>query len=155
MWSEMLEGKMIVSNLRPQCKELWNWELSHWDMVQVVRYTRQDDSKSEHWDKRVKEKGEKWEKGDKVQQMFYDIETLIVGTMLEGEIIVDSDNSIEIWALYSALLELKNKPYIWGASRVGHGKIEILNDIDFDLAKEYDNYVLEHKEEIIEWIQTQ
>jgi len=45
MGDQMLQGKIVVGSLLPKCKELNNGELSYWDMTEIIKYTRVDDSK--------------------------------------------------------------------------------------------------------------
>lgn len=148
MGNEMLQWKLKVSTMRPQCKELGTGTQSYWDLVQIIRYTRQDDSKMDV--------GGAWlgpvERTK--QQMFYDTECLIAGAVLEWDIYLDTDNPIEIGAFYDALHCLHDNPHIGWGSRVGHGKIEIQNDIDRNIRKPYLDYLSDNKESICDWIKT-
>jgi CRISPR/Cas system CSM-associated protein Csm3 (group 7 of RAMP superfamily) len=122
MGNDMLQGKMIVSTALPECKELGTGETSYNDMTNIVRYTR---------------------------QMFYDIEVMNQGVILDWEIILDYVNELEIQALNDTLIQFTKKPYIGGASNKGHGKIE------FEFNKpnnEYIDFVKDNKEEIIKFI---
>lgn len=150
MGNEMLKGKMMVSSLLPQCKELGTGDISYWDMTSIVRYTRQDDAKWEHGDKRLKAEQE-----PKKQQMFYDIEVLNAGNILEWSIYLDTDDEIEIGAFHAMMRERQRKPFIGWVSRVGHGEVEVLTPIDTSLADKYEQYLLSNKDQILEWVTQQ
>lgn len=142
--NEMIQGKLIISSAYPKCLELETGSMSYNDMVSIIRYTRQDDTK--------KITGEKYTKNtEEKQQMFYDIEVLNLGVELNWEIILDSDNEIEISCLETILKELENKPYLGGASRVGHGKIDF--NIDSNM-KPYLDFLKKNKNEITKFLQT-
>lgn len=119
MSNDMLQGKMIITTALPQCKEIGNGEISYNNMTNIIRYIRIDD----------------FEKNNKDNQMFYEIEVLINGCILEWEIILDYCNKLEIEALEDTLIEFSKKPYIGGARAKGHGKIE------FDFKGKNQNYL--------------
>lgn len=133
--NDMLPGKMIVGSALPQCKELGNGKASYHDLTNIVRYTRLDDCPIE-----TEEKG---------SQMFYDIEVMIKGAILDWEIILDYCLELEEQAINDTLAQFALKPYFGGASGKGHGKL------DFSFSGENDKYlefVKNNKEKITEWI---
>lgn len=138
--NEMLQGKMIVGSAYPHCKELGTGDVSYNDMTALVRYTRTDDTK------RVL--GERDDKGDSAQ-MFYDTETLAKGVMLDCEVIIDSDDEIELAAFHDIIEQFKEKPYLGGTSRAGHGKVSFEHKHS---GQSYRDYVAEHKEEIRDYL---
>lgn len=149
--SEMLRGKLIVSSLLPQCKELDTGERSFNDMVQIVRYTRKDDAKDDVNGYLEEKTGVKT--GVKTQ-MFYETEVLVKGTILEGEILLDSDNEIEIECLNSILKEFNKKPFIGGTSRAGHGKVEFLKIKTQELETEkYNQFLYNNQGRIKNWLE--
>lgn len=138
MGSEMLQGKLIVSSAIPQCKELMTGDNSHYDMTNIVRYTRVDDCPRKEKDKTP-------------TQMFYDVEILAKGAVLDWEIILDSDDALEQGALEQTLYQFSKKPFIGGASNKGHGKLEF-EFAETENAKKYTDFLIENKEIIKKWI---
>lgn len=153
LWNEMLQGKLSVSSWLPECKELWNWDISFNDMVHIVRYTRVDDEKLKYWDKWATVKEEWKDSKDAPTQMFYDIEVLNAWAVLNISLWLDWFTELERSCLFTLLEELKNKPFIWGVSRAWHWEVKILNDIDFEKeTKEYKEFLELNKENIKQWI---
>lgn len=147
--NEMLRGKLIVSSAIPRCSELGTGMNSFYDMTSIRRYTRQDDSKMAV--------GEKYLNGKKElkTQMFYEIEVLNAGIVLDSFVIMDSDEKIEIQAFNTILLEFMKQPYLGGCSRIGHGECEFLNLKKDDLKNDlYIKHIEDNKDQIINYLQT-
>jgi len=146
--NEMLRGKLIVSSAIPKCSELNTGINSFYDMTSLRRYTRQDDAKMAVGEKYLDEKKEL------KTQMFYDVEVLNAGIVLDSFVILDSEDELEIQALNTVLLEFMKKPYLGGSSRVGHGECEFLNLKKEDLKNDlYLKHIKENKENIINYLQ--
>jgi len=143
---EMLDGKLIVSSGVPVCKELQTGNTSIYDMVQLIRYTRQDDTK--------KYCGEAFSQGNEItQQMFYDIECLIAGTELNFEIILKNPSEIEVGMMETVLSLFHDKyPYLGSKSSAGHGKIEFDFKPEAELIEKYNQYLINNKNEIKEYL---
>lgn len=144
------EGKLKVSIFKPVCKELNEYndkksEISFYEMLQDIFYTRRDDLKSK--DVNITDET----KNDNAQQMKYEVQGLSAGTVLEGDIIIENANEIEISCLYAILDCLKNSPFIGGKSATGHGKIEIIQDLNGEKDTYY-KFLVENKEEIKKWL---
>jgi hypothetical protein len=143
MGNEMMQGKLMITTAYPQCIELGNSTVSYNDMTNIIRYTRIDDQK------RIT--GETYAiPQENKAQMFYDIETLNAGNILEFSIYLDSTNPVEISALNTALNILKNKkPFLGGCTRAGHGNIEF----EFNEETEtYTRFLQENKNEIKQYL---
>lgn len=138
--NEMLQGKLRVGTAYPRCRELGTGELSYNDMCTLVRYTRQDDTKRFIGENHAE---------DKTQQMFYDIEVLVKGVELDCEVVIDSDDEIELSMFDHIIDAFKLKPHLGGASRIGHGKVTF--DYDGD-GSAYVDYVTRNKEAIREYL---
>jgi CRISPR/Cas system CMR subunit Cmr4 (Cas7 group RAMP superfamily) len=139
--NEMLQGKMAITSAYPECKELGTGETSYNDLTTIVRYTRVDDSKMVTGEKYTEESEQK-------QMMFYDIEVLAKGTVLNFEVYLDTDDEIEI-ACFSAIWQrFLEKPFFGGASRAGHGTIKVL-DMSEELKPDaYFKHIESFKEDI-------
>lgn len=144
------EGKLKVSIFKPICKELNEYnnkqsQISFYEMLQDIFYTRRDDLKSK--DINITDET----KNENAQQMKYEAQGLSAGTILEGNIVIENSNEIEEACLYSILENLKKLPYIGGKSATGHGEIEIIQDKNGETEKYY-QYLEENKEEIRNWL---
>lgn len=144
------EGKLKVSMLLPICKELKDYtgvesELSFYDMLQEVFYTRRDDLKSTE-NKVVVEN-----KLKNPVQMKYEMECLAAGTELKGELVIECETEIEKSCLAATLNRFKEIPYIGGKSATGHGKVNVKYD-EFSDEILYYNYLHNNKEEITNYL---
>lgn len=136
--NSMLPGKMIVSSAIPECKELGTGDISYHDITNIVRYTRLEDCEIDTG------------KDKKSNQMFYDIETMIQGTVLNWEIILDYTTEIEGQAINDTLMQFSKKPFFGGSSAKGHGKIK------FDYTGkncDYLNFIMENSKQIKQFLQ--
>jgi CRISPR/Cas system CMR subunit Cmr6 (Cas7 group RAMP superfamily) len=146
---EMLRGKLIISSMYPKCKELGTGELSIYDITNITRYTRTDDSKLAVGDKFKKAQNKE---GDPIQ-MFYDVETLNAGVDLNWFLALDSQNDIEQACLYRMIKELANTPFLGGKSSAGHGQFEFINlDVKNLNSSAYDNFLQGNKDKIKDWL---
>lgn len=142
MGNEMLEGKLKVTSAFPRCKELNTGDQSMYDLLQIVRYTRQDDMKKIVGEKHSQSDGSK-------QQMFYDIEVLVKGSILDFEIYLDSLDKIEIGALMQVIRLFLEEPFFGGKSSAGHGKVRFeMKGYKKKLADEYIEFLKKNKGEI-------
>lgn len=141
--NEMIQGKLKITRALPDCSELGTGTTSYNDMTDIVRYTRQDDKK-----KLVGEKFTVDEQSDKPQQMFYDTEVIKAGVTVSFEIYLDSTSEIELGCLHNIIREFKKQPFLGGASRVGHGKVEIDFVEDEKLIEQYLQFLNDNKDDI-------
>lgn len=144
------EGKLKVSIFKPICKELNDYNnnrsnISFYDMLEDIFYTRRDDLKSK--DANITDET----KNKNAQQMKYEAQGLSAGTILEGNIIIENSNEIEEACLYSILDNFKKNPFIGGKSATGHGEVEVKQDSTKDTEIYYE-YLKQNKEQIREWI---
>lgn len=153
--SQIPSGKMKSSIFLPVCKETAEYtgieeELSFYDMLEDVFYTRRDDLKSV--DANIKEDDDKKKKKkENATQMKYEMQCLAAGTKLNGQIVVENANKVEEACLHAGLQLIKEMPYIGGKSSAGHGKIHLEFD-ELENVKTYYDYLEENKEEIRIWI---
>ena len=144
------EGKLKVSIFKPICKELNEYnnkksEISFYEMLQDIFYTRRDDLKSK--DENIKKK----KKNENAQQMKYEAQCLSAGTILEGSIIIENSNEMESSCLYSILENFRKNSFIGGKSSTGHGEVKVIQDIN-GKSDDYYKFLEENKEEIINWL---
>lgn len=144
------EGKLKVSIFKPICKELNEYnnnksEISFYEMLQDIFYTRRDDLKSK--DANITDET----KNKNAQQMKYEAQCLSAGTILEGSILIENSNETEEECLYSILDKFRESPFIGGKSATGHGEVEIKQSMRGETEKYY-KYLKENKEKIKEWL---
>ena len=149
---QIIQGKMKAPLFLPICKETVDYtgvesDMSFYDMLQEVFYTRKDDLKSVEYN--IK-KEEKEKKGDPVQ-MKYEMQCLSAGTELIGTMIIENVNEVEEAMVNATLKKLKEVPFIGGKSAAGHGQVNIQYD-ELESEEAYYNYLEENKEEIRQWI---
>lgn len=149
---QILQGKMKAPIFLPICKETQDYtciesDISFYDMLEEVFYTRKDDLKSVEYN--IK-KEEKEKKGDPVQ-MKYEMQCLSAGTELIGTMIIENVNEVEEAMVNATLKKLKEVPFIGGKSAAGHGQVDIQHD-KLESEETYYNYLEENKEEIRQWI---
>lgn len=151
--SQMPQGKMKSSIFLPVCKETADYtgideDISFYDMLEDVFYTRRDDLKSVEANITDEDK----EKHDPTQ-MKYEMQCLSAGTQLNGQIIVENTNKVEEACLHTGLKLIEEVPFIGGKSSAGHGKIEMSYTGLEDVQTYYD-YLEEHKDEMREWLRS-
>lgn len=157
----MLQGKIEVGCAYPECKELETGELSVYDLMDNVRHIRIDDMKlifgDDYVDRAKKEiklnkKGEIID--DKAQMMFYDIEVMSKGAILNWSVSIDSKNKMEYACLARALKQLQEFGYLGGKSSAGYGQFKFLESVEKMDSTLYDQHLEDSKEEIKEFLVT-
>lgn len=143
---EMIEGKLIVTSAIPRCKELNTGESSIYDLTQIIRYTRHDDRKMVIGDKHLADHQ------NTPYQMFYDIETLCAGTVLDFEFILKCPSDLEQGAFENILKLFKEQPFIGGKSAVGHGRIEFDVELDQNKIDNYNIFLKNNKDDIKQYL---
>ena len=144
------EGKMKMPIFMPICQETVDYtgiesNLSFYDMLQEIFYTRRDDLKSKDFNITDETKH------DNAVQMKYEAQCLSAGTELVGNVVIENDNEIEKACLKSILKKFEEIPYIGGKSATGHGEVAIKYDIDVN-ENIYYTYLEENKEDIRRWL---
>ncbi|KXZ40026.1 CRISPR type IV/AFERR-associated protein Csf2 [Alkalithermobacter thermoalcaliphilus JW-YL-7 = DSM 7308] len=144
------EGKMKVGISYPICQETADYtgiesNLSFYDMLEDVFYTRRDDLKSKEYNITEEEKHEN------PIQMKYEMQCLSAGTELYTEIVLENATEAEEACLNAILEKFKEMPYIGGKSAAGHGKVDIKYDALTNSDIYYD-YLEQRKEEMRNWI---
>ena len=149
--SQMPQGKMKSSVFLPVCKETADYtgideDISFYDMLEDVFYTRRDDLKSVEANITDDDK----EKHDPTQ-MKYEMQCLSAGTQLNGQIVVENANKIEESCLHAGLKLIDEVPYLGGKSSAGHGKVQ-MKYTELEDVQTYYDYLEEHKDEMREWL---
>lgn len=148
---QILQGKMKTPIFLPVCKETVDYtgeesEISFYDMLEDVFYTRKDDLKSVTYN--IKEEDKKKENPT---QMKYEAQVLSAGTELVGTIVIENANKIEESLIHAGFKRLEEVPFIGGKSAAGHGKVD-LSYRELEPVDTYYNYLEENKEEIRQWL---
>lgn len=149
------EGKMKVGIFKPICKETEDYtgihsDVSFYDMLEEIFYTRRDDLKSSSYDIIKNENNEKNKKENPVQ-MKYEMQALSAGTNLISSIVIENSNDIEESCLESIIEKFKEMPFIGGKSATGHGEVVITYKGSKGSSLYYD-YLEQNKEEIRNWL---
>jgi len=149
------EGKMKVGIFKPICKETEDYtgihsDVSFYDMLEEIFYTRRDDLKSSSYDIIKDENNEKNKKENPVQ-MKYEMQALSAGTNLISSIVIENSNDIEESCLESIIEKFKEMPFIGGKSATGHGEVVITYKGNKGSSLYYD-YLEQNKEEIRNWL---
>jgi hypothetical protein len=144
------EGKMKVGQFLPVCMETKDYtgiesDLSFYDMLDDVFYTRKDDLKSKEFNLSDDAKH------DNPVQMKYEMQCLSAGTELVGSIVIENDNEVDKACLTATLEKLKETPYIGGKSATGHGYVDIEYE-SFSNARIYYDYLEENKDAVRIWL---
>lgn len=152
---QILQGKIKAPIFLPICKETVDYtgiesDISYYDMLEEVFYTRKDDLKSVEYNI-SEEKGEGKKKENDPVQMKYEMQCLSAGTELIGTIVIENVNKVEEAMVNAILKKLKEVPFIGGKSATGHGQVDIQYD-ELESEETYYNYLEENKEEIKQWI---
>lgn len=150
---QIIQGKMKSAIFLPVCKETIDYtgkesDISFYDMLEEVFYTRKDDLKSVTYN--IKQDEEKKKKENPVQ-MKYEAQCLSAGAEMVGTIVIENSNEVEESMLNATLKKIQEVPYIGGKSAAGHGKIT-LGYGELESEETYYNYLEENKEDIREWI---
>lgn len=151
---KMMQGKFKSSIFIPVSKETEDYtkvksDISIYEMLEDVFYTRSDTLKTREDIKIAKSEDEKEKEGP--TQMKYEQQGLAAGTEMIGTVRIEHGTDIEESCLSATLEKLKEIPYIGGKSSAGHGKVDIKHTELIDNKLYYD-YLEENKEEIREWI---
>lgn len=149
---QILQGKMKSAIFLPVCKETAEYtqkdsDISFYDMLEDIFYTRKDDLKSVTYNIKEDEK----KKNDNPVQMKYESQCLSAGTELVGTVVIENSNEVEESLIHATLKRLEEVPYIGGKSAAGHGKISLSYN-ELEPVDTYYNYLEENKEEIRSWL---
>ena len=124
-----------------------------------VRHIRIDDMKlifgDDYVDRSKKEiktnkKGEVME--DKAQMMFYDIEMMSKGAILDWSVSIDTKNKMEYSCLARTLKELQLHGYLGGKSSAGYGHFEFVKAVEGMDSTQYDQHLIDNKDKIKEFL---
>lgn len=151
--SQIPQGKMKSPLFMPVCKETEEYtgikeDLSFYDMLEEVFYTRRDDLKS--IESIVADDEKKDEKANPTQ-MKYEMQCLSTGTVLIGTLVVERATKVEEACLHQGLKLIEEIPYIGGKSSAGHGEIAI-NYGELEPVDTYFEYLKEYKKDMRGWV---
>lgn len=141
---EIMPGKLVVDWAYPICQETTSITgvESHVvaaDLLESIRYTRLDD---------LEDKAE----DTAAQQMIYEVEALIPGTILAHSFVLTHASDMERGAFYAVLNSLIGHPYLGGMSGKGHGRFSTSYTVDDECLQGYQQHLEEHREEIREYL---
>ncbi|NLP35822.1 MAG: hypothetical protein GX359_11650 [Clostridiales bacterium] len=151
---QILQGKMKSPIFLPVCRETADYtgiesDISFYDMLEDVFYTRKDDLKSVTYN--INDDGEEKKKKDNPVQMKYEAQCLSAGSELVGTIIIENCNEVEESMLHATLKRIQEIPFIGGKSAAGHGKVSMAYG-ELEPVETYYNYLEENSEEIRLWV---
>lgn len=140
----IIQGRLSVGILMPVSKETEQYtgvscNRSVYEFLDQIFYTHRDDLETD-------------DVPNDTIQMKYEVETLIPGTELVSQLILDSGVDIEISALGAAIERWKEKSVLGGSNSKGHGFVEAFFDQDIPDPKPYHDYLLEKKDEIVAFL---
>jgi len=142
-----IEGELKVGAMRPCCSEHKTGGVSFWELLGVEFGTRRDDSKLERDIKIIAENSEK----DKPQQMKYDYEVFVKGTIFNHQFICTTYDPLIESAFWHAMRMFKANPFIGGNSAIGNGEIELNFSVEETKGQKYLQYLDDRKSEIQEY----
>jgi CRISPR/Cas system CSM-associated protein Csm3 (group 7 of RAMP superfamily) len=140
--NQMIEGRVLVGFALPICRELQDFlgiksDVSFYQLIGRAFQTRRDEL-------RVGEKDEE----DETVQMIVEYEVFAPGTQFFHELVVESDDDLDISALYRAVKLWQETPYIGGKSSAGFGKLKIEYQWPSGVSdRTYLEYVEKHRDE--------
>lgn len=156
--NQILNGKITQGFAFPVCQETTSivqntldgikhslFDLSWKQQTGSVNFTRFDDLKNTNLQKYYSREVEKGTKNKKEEadsastQMRYEVEYLIPGSQLYHNLILNTDNTIEIGCFYSALKEFSKSPCLGGMAGKGFGMMDAFFYIDGAKAITIDN----------------
>jgi hypothetical protein len=142
MRQQMLSGKLQVGMGIPIAQETAQYtgiesERRLFDMLQEITYTRRDDRET---------KEEKTIESENKHQMLMTVETLLPGVELYHGFTLRRVNEFELACFYAILKEFEKHPYLGGAIRIGHGKVEW--DYQPGNSKPYEDFLARNKKKI-------
>lgn len=155
--SQIPQGKLKSPLFMPISKETVNYtgiesNISFYDMLEEIFYTRRDDLKSTEAMVEDKDKEEKKGKKDNPTQMKYEMQCLAAGTELLGTMVAEQITEVEEACLHQALNLIKEVPYLGGKSSAGHGKMVMEYKTELEPVETYFKHIEENKDEMREWI---
>jgi len=143
----LVPGKLFVGHAIPIAKETESLtgipsEISVWDMMQMVMFTRLDDRKQKEGRK----------EGEQAEQMLYKVEVMVPGTKLHHYFVLNDANEVERACFMRLLAEFNIHSRLGGNARIGFGKIKWSYVIPEGATKPYDDFLVEKGEEIREYV---
>ncbi len=147
-----LTGRVYINDLRPECIEWGNGDESVHGMMDWRYIARRDDSEGRVSKAQITEDATLANAAN--TSMLVNVECLTEGVVLEGGIDISKHaTDIEMAALSRGLLLLQEQGALGGKVRRGFGRVAIEYKTKLQLdPTPYDNYLAEHKSEIIEYL---
>lgn len=163
--NQMLQGKLSVGMAWPIAKETVSAtgiisDACIWEMVQDIQYTRRDDHEGySEAEKQAaaqgsmfgeEEKGDKKEKETGPQQMLYQIECLIPGTVLDHSFGIRDATDLELSCFGRMMRLFEEQPVLGSKSGSGHGRVKPEYEPEWPEDSLYLEHVAENKDGILE-----
>jgi len=146
---EIMPGKLIVDWAYPICQETQaitgiESDIPAADLLEPIRYSRKDD---------LEDKPEELQSKDATkQQMLFEVEALIPGTVLAHACVLRGCTLLERGCFFAALSRLLENPYLGGQSGRGHGRFETTYEVDQEAKALYDRFLQEEGAKIREYL---
>lgn len=144
----LVPGKLFVGHAVPIAKETEDLtgvpsDVSVWDMMQMIMFTRRDDRKQKEKRKRRDEQAE---------QMIYKVEVMIPGVKLHHYFVLNDADEVERACFMRLLAEFSKHSRLGGNARIGFGKVKWSYVVPEGATKPYDDFLAEKREEIREYL---
>lgn len=146
----ILQGKVCFSPGYLVCQELNHFnvnqsDLSYKELIDETFYTRRDDKKSSIFD--IKETDGTGSDNEPVQ-MKYDMETIAAGATIEANVLINTQNDIEVSCVAKMLELLETANALGSKGNIGHGAYALdYNKNELSTAA-YDEYLTNNAEKI-------
>ena len=137
MGNQIMAGKLVVGNMVPVCKELGTGEYSVNEFLDWTYQTRKDDLHLER------------EEDEQAQQMLYEFEVFVPGTVFEHSFTLLQPDELELSAFGHLMKLLEDSPFVGAMAAVGMGKIK-LDYEEFPKPDMYLEFLNQKKDEITE-----
>jgi len=146
--NQVLPGKLNVGMAVPVARETAGLtcvasELSVWDLLEEVFYTRRDD---------LEDKAERGD-DDQATQMKYSVECLSPGTLLVHEFVIEDASEVEASCFGHLMKRFEAEPILGGRSAIGHGKVQLAYEPAWPDPAPYLAYVEERHKEMRQFVE--
>ncbi len=112
MGNQIMAGQLVVGNMIPVCKELGTGQYSVNEFLDWTYQTRKDDLHLER------------EEDEQAQQMLYEFEVFVPGTIFEHSFTLLQPNKVILSAFGHLMSLLENSPFVGAMAAVGMGRIK-------------------------------
>lgn len=141
--SHVLPGLVDVDMALPIVRELEPWtgessEISLWDCVQEIPYSRHDDRSDRDEQSRV--------------QMRYSVEALVAGLRLRHGARLHTDDDVTVGCFWDAVSRVARERSVGGRGAIGHGRFTWTWQPDEPRIAAYRQHLRDHAGEIVDFL---